>query len=573
MRDAQLHLVETLDDVLALRSWLGERREWLAVDLETTGLNVGRDRIRLAQLGDTESGWAVPWERWGGIIHELLPTYDSSWIVAHNWLFDSKFLKREGIVPAQHLMHDTMIMSYLASPMTNNALKSTARRLLGPSATAGDTALKQAMSKQGWTWETVPIDLPAYWAYGALDTVITARVAERLWPRIAHQRLIYEVELGAIHAIRDAELAGMLLDMEYVHNKRAELVEQAYDLRIRIPLDNPGSDAQVIKLLEANGNRLWRTTEKGNTQCDETVLLECAANGDPHAATINEWRKKTRLVTSYFDNFIEMNVEGVLRCSVKPVGARTGRMSITQPALQTLPRGPIVRDAFVAREGHTLVMSDYDQLELRVLAHLADETEMLEAIHRGEDLHSFVAEKLYGAGFTKEQRQRAKNGNFAKGYGAGTPKFAETAGIPLHEAEQFMVMYDQMFPGIARYTQEIIQQVVTTGHVVTVLGRVIPVERDKAYVGVNYVTQSSATADLIKLKIIECAAAGLGPAFRLPVHDELIFEVPDDELEERMALIEETMTETQLFKAPCTASPEAFKRWGDKYREKGETYA
>lgn len=573
MNNPTLTLVDTLDEALAMREWLGQRREWLGFDIETTGLNVGRDRIRMVQVGDPGAGWAVPYERWSGLIHDTLGQYRDSAMVAHNALFDLKFLKRDGIEIPAHLVHDTMIMSHLDSPMSANGLKPTAKRIFGPAAGAGELGLKLAMQKQKWGWETVPYDFPAYWAYSALDTVLTASLAERLYPRIASDsRLrIYEVEVAAICVLKDAELAGLQIDLDYVTNTRSHLLARADELRPGLPLTNPGSDKQVIELLQRMGAHLYRRTEKGNLSCDEDALLEVAEKGPNEqvktlARDLNEWRKTTRMVTNYFDNFLRQNVNGVLRCSVKTVGARTGRMSITQPALQTLPRGPIVRDAFVAREGMSFVLSDYDQLELRVLAHFAREEAMLEAIRNGEDLHSFVAGRLYGPNFTKDERQTAKNANFAKGYGAGIPKFAETAGIPLHAAEEFMAAYDAMFPGVVRLQQEVAATVLQQGYVETILGRKIPVEKDEAYKGTNYLVQSSATADLIKLKIVECANAGLGEFFRLPIHDELMFEVPTDILDDVMPIIQDVMTETQLFDAPCTASPEPFARWGDKYK-------
>lgn len=567
--DAQLTLVDSLDEALAMREWLGQKREWLGFDIETTGLNVGSDRIRMVQVGDPSSGWAIPYERWKGLVHDTLGRYDSSNMVAHNALFDLKFLKRDGIEIPSHLVHDTMIMSHLDSPLSANGLKPTCKRIFGPAAGAGELALSTAMGKQKWTWESVPYDFPAYWAYSALDTVLTAALAEKLYPGIASDSRgkIYEVEVAAICVIKDAELTGMRIDLDYVAHKKAELQAHADSLRPHIPLTNPNSDKQVLDYLRGLGGRFWRRTEKGNLSCDEDALLEVAEQGEQLkiAATISDWRKTVRMIRSYFENFEALQVDGTLRCSVKPVGARTGRMSITQPALQTLPRGPVVRDAFVSREGCSLVIADYDQLELRVFAHYAQEEAMLDAIRNGDDLHSFVAKSLYGEDFTKEQRQIAKNSNFSKAYGAGTKKFAATAGITDAEAEKFMGMYDRLFPGVTRFQQEVIEQVMRDGYVTTVLGRKIPVERDKAYKGVNYKIQSSATADLLKLKIVEASAAGLHDYFRLPVHDEMIYEVPDDELDEVMPVVQEVMTETEMFSCPLTATPEAYKTWGAKY--------
>jgi DNA polymerase-1 len=565
--DGGLHLVETLDDALNMRAWLGERRDWLGFDIETEGLNKGRDAIRLFQVGDPNMGWAVPYDSWRGFIHETMAQYDRR-MVAHNLLFDSSFLKRDGAELKEWLLHDSMIMVALYNPMVGIGLKPTAKRVFGAWATSGQEALKAAMTKQGWTWATVPVNLPAFWAYGALDASLTSLLAEKYWPLIQHSRHIYDIEIAAIHVMRDAELRGMKIDLDYV-DAQTEYSYQVMDYwRPFIPaeIENPGSDAQVIKYLERMGAVLWKLTDKGNPSCDDDVLKENEQRGIPGCEAIRNWRRARWLENSYWKNMRELNVNGVLRPSIKPVGARTGRMSIMQPALQTIPRGPEVRDAFIAREGCSLLSTDYDQLELRVLADAANEEAMLQAIREGKDMHNFVATSLYGETFTKEQRQICKNGQFAIVYGAGIPQFARTAGIPIEEAEHFMNMYAYMFPGVARFMETMIHKARAEGYVETKFGRRVPVEKDKAYVAVNYYCQPTATADLIKLKIHELSCAGLGDFLLIPIHDEVILEVPDEHRDEIKHAVDTVMTEEQLFSCPLTASGDLYKRWGDKYR-------
>lgn len=568
MEDAELKLVETLDDVFDLKEWVGQQRDWLGVDLETEGVNVGRDKIRLAQLGDRHTGWAMDYERWKGVLHETLGQYDRR-IVAHNMPFEFRFLKRDGIPLRSDLIHDSMVMAHILNPMRGIGLKNVTARKYGPMAAIGEAGLKAGMSKQGWTWATVPTDFPAYWAYGALDAVLCARYAEDVWPAVQQWRLVYDVEMGCERVLGDAMLAGLRVDLDYTASKTAELraVMDANRPLVPAEISNPGSDKQVLEYLQRNGAILWKKTEKGNLSCDDDVLAEQEERGIPGVGPIRKWRYAKWLINNYFSNITEMNVDEIIRCSVKPVGARTARMSVTDPALQTIPRGPIVRDCFIAREGHSLIMSDYDQMELRVLAHFANEEAMLQAIREGRDLHDYVAETLYSPQFTKKQRQICKNGQFAIVYGAGIPQFAHTAGIDVDTAHKFMDDYAEMFPGVRRFQDETIRQVQQNGYVETIFGRKLPVEKDKAYVGVNYICQSSATSDMLKLKIIEADNAGLGEFFRLPIHDELMFEVPDDLVPDVLPVIEEVMTETDIFRAPLNASAEVHKRWGDKGRE------
>ena len=569
MDDVKLKLVQSLDDLNDLKNWLGQEREWLGFDLETSGLNVGRDKIRTAQLGDERMGWTIPWDDYAGVVRELMNAYDRR-MVAHNVLFDSKFLKREGIPLKGHLVHDSMVMAHLDNPMASIALKSLSKRLFGPMAVAGQQALDVAKKKQGWGWGDVPIDFPAYWAYGALDTVLTAKAASVLWPTIQDQRLIYDLELGAIMVMRDAELRGVRIDLDYVYSKRAELEMEMMEARPFIPeeIKNPGSPKQVRDYLLSRGAIMWKTTKGGELSVDDDVLKEQEAAGIPGVGALRKWRNAAWLVNNYFSTMQDLHVDGILRPSIKPVGARTGRMSIVQPALQTVPRGPIVRDAFIPRDGHVLGSTDYEQLELRVLAHCANETRMIEAIKRGEDLHDTAADDIFGPGqWDKEDRQIAKNANFAAAYVSGVATFARTAGIGQQRAQEIMDKYHSTYPGIGEFHRKIIREVQERGYVLTEFGRRIPVpERNEAYKGVNYAIQSTATADLLKLKIIELSNAGLGEYFRLPIHDEVFWEAPADIADEVKHEIETVMTETELFRCPLTAEGEVLNRWGDKYR-------
>lgn len=570
----RITFVDTLDDALELKGWMAERRDFLGVDIETTGLQVFQDKIRLVQLGDPLRGWAMDWNKWGGLFGELISGYDRR-IVAHNALFELKHLGAVGINMPQHLVHDSMIMAHFHNPMLAIGLKNVSQRMYGPWAVAGEKTLHAAMSKQGWTWATVPIDFPPYWLYGALDTILCSKVAEDLWPQIQPMRNLYDIELAELYTLRDAELTGIMTDQAYVHQQTSRLLEEkdaahaALQHAGVIPnyVKNPGSDDQVIGYMQRMGAQLWKLTDKGNLSCDDDVLKEQEKAGIPWIGEIRKWRNAKWIENNYFKNLREMALDGVIRPSVKPVGAKTGRMSIEKPALQTIPRGPLVRDAFVAREGHTLITADYDQLELRLLAHFAEEEAMLQAINVDRrDLHDFVAESLYGANFTKAQRQVAKNAQFAIVYGAGLDQFARTAGLTNEEAQEFFTNYGKLFPGVPRFQQWAMREVYEKGYVTSAFGRKLPVAKDKAYVATNYIIQPSATADLIKLKIIETSNAGLQPYFRLPIHDELMFEVPDDLVEDVAPVIEDVMTETQLFRARLDASAVRVKRWGDKSR-------
>jgi DNA polymerase-1 len=591
MRDdffPEVHLVETLDELLDMRAWLGERRDWLGVDIETTGLNLGCDDIRLFQWGDERHGWALPWEWWSGAVRDLLPQYDGR-LVYHNSSFDLGFLKREGVHSPQKNNHDTMIMAHIIDPRFAIGLKPASARYVSKIAWLGQDQLKEAYAKgvdertgERWNWRNIPVDHNAYWLYSAMDTCLTAALAAELWPKVDPEfREVYEVEMACIHVLRDARLRGMKLDMEYVERTRYNLMSSCERLKGMIPVE-PSKDAQVKAYLEHLGQEQGRgrmlkdwwpfRTEKGEVSLDDDALEAFEADF-PVIAPLRQWRKESRLVSHYFDAMTDMNVNGIIRCSIKQVGARTGRMSITEPALQTLPRGRIVRDAFVAREGHKLILTDFEQVESRVLASYAGCKSMIDAYVRGEDLHKWVASQAYEVPLeevTPAQRQIAKNVGYANIYGAGEAKVAATAGAPLSVIHDFLVKYDQLFPEVAQFKQQVIRTIKSRegdddGWVTTILGRRLPVEKGKHFKGVNYLCQASATADVLKKKIVELDAAGLGPYILLPVHDEIICEAPDDMVEEVARTVREVMPEMKLFTCPLTVEQDICMRWGEHY--------
>jgi DNA polymerase-1 len=546
-------------------------------------LNVGCDHIRLIQFADHDTAWAFDYKDWRGVARQVLRDYDGP-IVCHNTLYDSKMLLADGLDLPQRLAHDTMIMAHLKNPAARMDLKGAATIYVDRRAQAGRGALEQAMAAGGWDWATVPLDLPAYWMYGAMDTLLTARLASTLWPEVATSyREAYELELAVIHCLRRAEVTGMAIDEDYRLRACAHLEREIDELRAHIPCTNPGSDRQVIELLHAQGARWDFRTERGNLSTDKEVLRWLAERGFPVAALIEQYRSKTRMLTGYLYKIADVSqgglaVGGAVRASTRPVGARTGRMSVTDPPLQTLPRGRVVRDAFVARPGHRLLLADFAGMEMRALASDAREANMLAAYARGEDLHNFVASAAYGPDFTKKQRQVCKNAGFAKIYGAGVEKFAVTAGIEVADAASFLARYDELFPGVSSYQQAVVSRVMERaggdrkgyGYVTLIDGRRLPVEAAKAYVAVNYRIQGS-TAVATKRKIAELDAAGMGPFFRLAVHDELIYEVPDEHVPAAREVIRRVMPDTRSFPGvTLEIEQDEVSRWGEHYR--GDEY-
>lgn len=568
--DLSLNLVETWDDAQDLMRWLGERRNVLAVDTETSGFGWWRERLRLVQFGDTREGWAIPWEDWPALVREVFRKYDGE-LAFHNMKFDLHFLEVAGCQVKRHKVHDTSVMAHLLEPHDRIALKEVARRHVDPNAGAGQTELKKAMAQAGWTWGTVPIDFGGFWHYSALDPVLTAYVYEALAPQVRAQfHRVYDLEIACNLVLLDMERRGVRVDLEYCHQKHDELHEFARKARQWMEEHDaaPSGKRLAAALLRA-GVVLTERTPSGNWKLDEEVL---SGISHPLAETALKVRRAEKWANSYFRNFIEMSdANDRVHPSVRPLGAVTGRMSVTDPALQTLPRGRLVRDAFIASEGHVMLGADFEQIEARLLTHYSGDEGLIAAFLSEGDFFTQMARQIYGDPTIEKsdpRRQTTKNAVYAKGYGAGVAQFARTAGITEGEARQFLTMMDQTYPGLRRLQNEVErkakERLTTEGiaYASTLYGRRQIVPPGKEYKLVNAIIQGTA-ADIFKQVLVDLDAAGAAEYLVLPVHDEVIFDVPEDIVTDVHATVLEVMQDHETFAVPILADSHTGQRWGD----------
>lgn len=576
----KLSFVEGTEDVLDCRAWLGERRDRIAYDCETTGLNLGSDTVRLWQVGDRDHGWAFPTDStvsWYGAFKEVMDivSHGDVPVYAHNAIFDSSFAKRDGFSVPQSLAHDTMVMAQLHNSALPHGLKPTARRMVSSSAVAGEEMLGNAEKKQGWNWENVPFDFPFYWQYAALDPVLTCRIAEKLEPKVFERyRRSYEIEMASIHVLRDAQLAGMQIDPDYCRSMSTQLAAEMAGIQPMLPC-NPNAPKQVVEFLQSNGAVLVKKTESGNGWAVDDDVLKFWEQKIPLCAQIRRYRQCSKLKSSYFDKMLDLEVDGIVHPSIRVLGAhKTGRMSVTDPALQTLPKSKIGRSAFVSREGHTLVMADFSGIEMRLLAAMANEENMIARYAEGVDLHTWTATQIFETQEpTDKQRDVAKRSGFAKIYSAGLETFALSTGLPISEAERFLAQYDDLFPRVKEFQEKSKQEVLDSrpgdkryGEVHTQYGRRLFVPKDQAHTkAVNYQDQGTA-GEVLKDKLGELDAVGLGSYIRLPIHDEIVFESPDDILDEVIHTIKEVMPDRDSFSVPLEIDVKSAKRWGDVYQ-------
>lgn len=596
--DIELHWVQSLEEALAFKRWLGERRTWLAVDTETGGLDWWVDRLRTVQFGDARHGWCVEWDRWAGLVIECLREYEGP-VAMHNAKFDTHFLEVNAAPVKRWLVHDTRAMAHLLQPDALSGLKPRAARELGPWARVGEDELKLAMMKGGWDWGTVPVEL--LWRYAAFDTVLTAQLAEHLWPQVHASeglRAVYGLEIASTQVLCDMERRGILTDRRYLDRAYEEwgleLAKFRHQVRERFLVANPNSNAQVVEKLKGYGWQPLLFTDAGRVKLDDDVLGGIIAGaGTTHAAEAGElaelvlgYREFLKLRGTYAKNLIELaDAGGRLHPSINPLGARTGRMSVSRPSLQNLPANdPRIRNAFVSAGGSSLVTADYDQIEFRLFAHYTQDEQMLQAVrygdwmteqgHEGYDLHSMNARLVFGIGMDepvpKQARKKVKGVGFGEIYGAGDETFAATAGITVPEAQEAKRAFHRAFPLAASLGNNIAatlwRRAKETGypHVVTAYGRLEPCPPYTAYKAVNYLIQGTA-ADVLKDRLVALSRTWLGQHMLLPIHDEILFEVPDEAVPEAEETIRQVMPERERFAVPLTVGVETVKRWGQKY--------
>jgi DNA polymerase I len=578
LRGLTATLVESLDDLWEFRRWLGERRPILGVDIETGGLSF-KDRIRTVQFGDAgRGGFCLPYADWRGAIKETLEQYYGP-IVGHNWKFDAGRLAYNGISVPWSKAHDTMFMLSLVDSLGPKALKPAAAMHIGPLARSGQKSLSTAMMKNKWTWDTVPIDFPAYWQYGVMDTCITAMLAEELWPQVQPYREAYDLEMAVSRVLSEMELRGARIDLDYIHQTRAELVEELEQIVAQLGGVNQNASGQIIAALVNQGATFTKRTEKGQLSTDDEVMEELENEGFEMAGMIRTARADYKVIHSYFDNWVREEIGGFLHPSINQLAARTSRMSVTNPALQTLHKTKRVRRAFIPREGNKMVLVDYSNQEVRIAGHFSGDEAILRAFAEGRDLHSETAKRIYGedGGCTHESHLKCKHrvvgktGFLGKLYGSGVDTFAATVGLSNSEAANIHRALDEIYPGLARTMAQVTRAVQQrgrelgggNGYVTLIDGRRIMVPANQGYKGLNALIQGSA-ATVLKRAIVDLDLAGLGETMVLPIHDELMFDVPIGELDEVVPLIAKTMTRND-FRVPLTVDPTIVDNWGVPY--------
>lgn len=557
-----VRFVETWDDRRDFSRWLAELPtwEWLACDVETTGLNPWHDKLRLVQFGSTEDAWALRYPEEEARIGYAFERERG--LVGWNSKFDEQFLINAGYEP--RFTDDAKFMAHLLFSEQDLHLKSFADAHLGADSSKAQAELKAVARKLKVPWMLLPTNTYEYWYYGGVDTILTAKAADYLYPMLVERGYEeqYELELAVWKIVQAAEQRGIGVDLEYCAEQEQALEKQAAEIAGFYPGLNLLGKTEVAKLLTDAGVRLPKTPSGGPKLDAETL----EGIDHPIAGDIVRYRALLKQAHTYFKAFRELAVDGRIHTTLKTMEARTGRMSSSIPNLQNVPKreaGAYVRRAFVARPGYTLVAADYDQIEYRIFASMAAEQKMIDAFLEGKDMHAVTAELTLGHEPSKKERDMAKNGNFSELYLAGLDKFAKTAGISKDAAARFKKAYHAEFTRIKPFTRALIRWAqANLFAVTTAFGRRIGVDAGKVYAAVNYDIQGTA-ADVLKRGLVRIGATRWINYYLLSIHDEHIFEVPDAEVAEFVEILPHLMEDRETFVVPLTVSISTGKRWGE----------
>ena len=593
---------ETVTTLAALAAWIGACRDAgrFAFDTETTSLDcMSADLVGFSlalepgracyvpvghrapasgfDFGDGAGLVQAPLEESLALLKPLLED-PAVMKIGQNIKFDALVLARHGIriAPAD----DTMLISYvLDAGRGGHGMDELSERHLGHTCISFDKVMEHApgAKKSERTFAEVPIDKAV--EYAAEDADVTLRLWMKLKPRLAAERLatVYEtLERPLVPVIVDMEHAGILVDKAVLSRLSSTFAQGLARLEEEINglvghKFNLGSPKQLGELLF---DRLQlpggKRTKSGQWETRAGLLDDLAANEElPEDArrlinTMLEWRQLSKLRSTYTDalpTFIDAQT-GRIHTSYALAATTTGRLASSDPNLQNIPvrtkEGRAIRTAFIAETGMKLVSADYSQIELRVLAHIADIAQLKKAFADGLDIHAMTASEMFGVpvkNMAPEVRRRAKAINFGIIYGISAFGLANQLGISKEQAGQYIKTYFERFPGIRDYIEATKKRAHERGYVETIFGRRIHypeintknpgVRGNLERAAINAPIQGSA-ADIIRRAMIRMPEALRHAHLRsarmlLQVHDELVFEVKDAEVEKTIATVRRVM--------------------------------
>ena len=568
------HCLQDFEAIKAFAEKLNTIPVW-AFDTETTGLDIHTaELVGLSFAFKAQEAYYIPVPPDRIKVLEILeffrPAFENEKCrkIAQNLKYDMQILYQYGI-KMNGPFEDTMLMHYILEPERRHNMDYLAETYLGYAPVAIETLIGKKGKKQ-LTMRDIPIEKVSQ--YAAEDADITFQLYEYFLPLLKdEQRKLYEtIEMPLVPVLAEMEIIGMHIDKDFLNEYSKvlavdlkEIEEKIFEAAgVKFNINSPGQVGEVLFGRLQIPYR-WSKTKTQNYSTDEEKLTELSEEYTI-VQDILEYRKVAKLLSTYIEALPLLVNEktGRVHSSFNQALTATGRLSSQNPNLQNIPirseRGREIRKAFTAqKEGFVILAADYSQIELRLVAELSKDQAMLEAFKEGLDIHAATAARIYKKGVeevSKFERYAAKTINFAIIYGAGASKLSKTLDIKRTEAVELIEQYYQQYASLRSYMTSVVEEARTKGYVTTLCGRrryLRDLDSRNSMMrshaernAINTPIQGTA-ADMIKIAMIKIhnaiKAENLASRLILQVHDELVFEAKESELEKLKTLILDAM--------------------------------
>lgn len=547
-----------------------------ANEMETVGYELAKNQLNLTAC-----------------LAQLKPILENPEIkkIGQNIKYDLTVFANHGI-NVQGVAFDTMLESYTLNSTGRHNMDDLAGRYLGHKTIEFETIAGKG--KNQLTFDQIEISTAA--EYAAEDADVTMKLHQVLWSQLAQEpalvKLFDEIELPLVSVLSRIERNGVLIDPAKLKQQSDEIERRLAELEQEVHSEagsvfNLASTKQLQEILfEKLGLPILKKTPKGAASTNEEVLEELAMMGHRVPKLLIEHRGLSKLKSTYTDKLpLMINAKtGRVHTSYHQAVTATGRLSSSDPNLQNIPirneEGRRIRQAFVARKGYKIVAADYSQIELRIMAHLANDEGMLKAFAEGKDIHRSTASEIFGVPLdevTGEQRRNAKAINFGLIYGMSEFGLSNQLGISRADAKQYMEAYFNRYPNVLQFMTDIKAKAAEKGYVETLLGRRLYLPEIKSSnamrrkaaerVAINAPMQGTA-ADIIKIAMI-----GIDRVIQhsdeikmiMQVHDELVFEVKEDKVEHYSAVIKAEMEKAIQLNVPLIAKVGVGDNWDEAH--------
>ena len=578
--------------------------EMIGLDTETTGVDpMSCELVGISLAAEPGTGYYIPVGHSSGdpqlpldLIREKLgPVLSDPSLpkAGHNIKYDMIVLARHGM-PVLGIKFDTMIAGWILDPESRQlGLKPMAKSLLGIRMTEIETLIGKG--KQQITMDRVPVKDAA--PYAAADAEVVLQLIPVLREKMLREQtehIFNEYEIPLIPVLAGMEMRGVLLDRDFLRQMSADLSDRLADLEKEIydlagyPFNINSTQQLSAVLFNTLGLVPPRTAKKTAAGSYSTAadVLEEMRGEHPVIEKILEYREIGKLKSTYTDTLpetVDKNT-GRVHTSFNQTGTVTGRLASNSPNLQNIPTrtelGKQIRTAFTAAPGCRLLSVDYSQIELRIVAHMSGDEAMIAAFNAGQDIHAATAAAIYHCGIdevTKDQRRHAKAINFGLIYGMSSFGLSKSTGLTPAEASAFVKAYFEQFPKVKSFLDGLRQTAAQQGWVQTLAGRkrYFPnLKREMNYnlrnreerEAINAPVQGT-SADILKAAMIRLPAElekrGLHASIILQVHDELMLEVPEEELSETQNAVREVMENITVLAVPLLTEAKSGINWGN----------